>query len=191
MSIRSLEAGEAPRVVVVGAGLAGLTAAYRLNQAGYHVTVLEAQDRVGGRVRSLTLENGAVAELGGEWIESDQQFVSDLASELGVSMSPVGVDFAHRDLIGQPSIPIPEHRRVAEAVSNATESSMTSERHEGTAASCDRPLSMCRIRDRTCHPNLTLNWSVKSSSGPRGEYGGSSKNRHGKRFGRRPSRDGL
>lgn len=52
-------------VVVAGAGLAGLTAAYRLTRAGHSVTVLEARDRVGGRVRSVTLENGAVGELGG------------------------------------------------------------------------------------------------------------------------------
>lgn len=121
-------------VVVVGAGLAGLTAAYRLTQAGHSVTVLEARDRVGGRVRSVTLENGAVGELGGEWIERDQCFVSALALELGVSMSPVGIDFAHRDLIGLPPIPISEHRRVAEAVSKAAESFTTSDRIEKTAA---------------------------------------------------------
>jgi len=123
-----------PCVVVVGAGLAGLTAAYRLTQAGYLVTVLEAQDRVGGRVRSVTLENGAVAELGGEWIRTDQGFVSALALELGVSMSPVGIDFAHRDLIGLPPIPISEHRRVAEAVAKAAKSFTTSELNERTAA---------------------------------------------------------
>jgi len=123
-----------PGVVVVGAGLAGLTAAYRLMQAGCHVTVLEAQDRVGGRVRSLTLENGAVAELGGEWIESGQRFVSALALELDISMSPVGVDFAHRDLIGLKPIPISEHHRVAEDVSKAAESFTTSERLARSAA---------------------------------------------------------
>ena len=42
-------AAAAPRIAVVGAGLAGLTAAYRLKQAGYPSTVFEAADRVGGR----------------------------------------------------------------------------------------------------------------------------------------------
>lgn len=119
-------------VVVAGAGLAGLTAAYRLTRAGHSVTVLEARDRVGGRVRSVTLENGAVSELGGEWIERDQRFVSALALELGLSMSPVGVDFAHRDLAGFPPIPTSEHRRVAETVLRAAES--VTERLEMTSA---------------------------------------------------------
>jgi phytoene dehydrogenase-like protein len=109
-----------PSVVVVGAGPAGLNAAYRLIQGGHLVTVLEAQDRVGGRVRSVELDNGAVAELGGEWINSDQPYVSALALEFGVSIGPVGADFAHRDLIGLPPIPISEHRRVAEASTAAT-----------------------------------------------------------------------
>ena len=60
------------RIVVVGAGMAGLTAALRLTQARHDVTVLEARDRVGGRVHSVTLSNGEVGELGGEWLSSDQ-----------------------------------------------------------------------------------------------------------------------
>src|SRR5205807_2121318 len=52
-------------VIVVGAGLAGLTAARRLVQAGRSVVVLEARDRVGGRVLNESLGNGDYAELGG------------------------------------------------------------------------------------------------------------------------------
>ncbi len=107
------------RVVVVGAGMAGLTAALRLTQWGHDVTVLEAQDRVGGRVRSVTLSNGEVGELGGEWLRSDQRSVVTLAQELWVATSPVGVDFANRDLMGSPAISAEEHRRVASAVTAA------------------------------------------------------------------------
>ena len=93
------------RIVVIGAGMAGLTAARRLSQGDHRLTVLEARDRVGGRVLSTTLENGAVVELGGEWLSTDQQAVIALAEELGLRLSPTELNFAERDLIGAPHIP--------------------------------------------------------------------------------------
>jgi len=120
------------RVVVIGAGMAGLTAALRLTHADHQVTVLEARDRVGGRVHSVTLSNGEVAELGGEWLTSDQRWVVDLAIELNVPMSEVGVDFAHRDLIGSPPIAPNEHRRVASLVAESIESLSDAERGQLT-----------------------------------------------------------
>ena len=116
------------RIVVVGAGLAGLTAALRLTQAGHRVTVLEAGDRVGGRVRSVTMSKGEVAELGGEWLSSDQPSVLALAREVGVRLSEVGVDFAKRDLMGSQPIPADEHRRVSMFVAGAVESLAEAER---------------------------------------------------------------
>jgi len=56
------------RIAVVGAGFAGLAAADALAAAGVDVVVLEARDRVGGRVWSRELENGAVVEMGAEFI---------------------------------------------------------------------------------------------------------------------------
>ena len=53
---------------MVGAGLAGLAAARTLTDHGCDVTVLEARQRLGGRVWSVALENGEIAELGAEWI---------------------------------------------------------------------------------------------------------------------------
>lgn len=59
------------RVVVVGAGLAGLTAALELAAAGAAVTVLEASARTGGRVCSHAFGDGQIAELGAEWVRED------------------------------------------------------------------------------------------------------------------------
>jgi monoamine oxidase len=104
-----------------------------LNQAGHEVAVFEARDRVGGRVHSVRLANGEVAELGGEWIKEDQRFVVGLARELGVPMAEVGVDFSKRDLIGSPPIDEEEHRRVAAVVGTAIAELSDARRSEMTA----------------------------------------------------------
>ncbi len=77
-------------VVVIGAGSAGMTAAYRLSQAGVNVTVVEARARVGGRTWSEVLSNGEVAERGGEYFESSMVDVHDLAEDLGLTMTTQG-----------------------------------------------------------------------------------------------------
>ncbi len=71
-------------VVVVGAGLAGLMAARELTAAGKDVVVLEARDRVGGRLLNHDIGNGNVVEVGGQWIGPTQNRIADLARELGV-----------------------------------------------------------------------------------------------------------
>ena len=73
-------------VVIVGAGIAGLTAAWRLRQAGVRVRVFEAQGRVGGRMLSLRnhFPDGQVVELGGELIDTGHTRIRTLATELGL-----------------------------------------------------------------------------------------------------------
>jgi monoamine oxidase len=76
--------GETTDVLVVGAGLSGLYAARSLQRSGLAVTVLEARDRLGGRVLSQKLANGATIDLGGQWIGPGQQRMYALANEYGL-----------------------------------------------------------------------------------------------------------
>ena len=84
----SRPSGGAPEVLVAGGGIAGLTAAYRLHQHGVAVRVLEAQERLGGRMFSLRghFADGQVAELGGELIDSGHDHIRALAAELGIGL---------------------------------------------------------------------------------------------------------
>jgi monoamine oxidase len=75
-------------VVVVGAGLAGLTAARRLSARGVSVVVVEARDRVGGRVHNHDIGDGKVVEVGGQWIGPTQDRLAALAAQLGVDTFP-------------------------------------------------------------------------------------------------------
>ncbi len=75
-------------VVVVGAGLAGLTAARDLQRAGTEVVLLEARDRVGGRTLNHVFEDGTIVELGGQWIGPSQDRMLALADELGIGLFP-------------------------------------------------------------------------------------------------------
>src|SRR5215204_5183651 len=82
-------------VVVVGAGMAGLIATRDLLAANVSVLVLEARNRVGGRLLNHTLGNGSVVELGGQWVGPTQDAVLALAKELGLGLFPTYVEGEH------------------------------------------------------------------------------------------------
>lgn len=108
-----------PEVAVVGAGLAGLTCAYRLKQAGITARVFDANTRAGGRCWSLrgAFDEGQIVERGGELIDQGHTAIRHLAQELGLPLvnvlaaeqngtepffhfdgEPYSQDYARRDL---------------------------------------------------------------------------------------------
>jgi monoamine oxidase len=91
LPVRALTAtgfGPAPRVAIVGGGIAGLNAAYQLKKAGIDATVYEARRRVGGRILSLTgaIGEGLVTDLGGSFINSDHEDMLQLVQEFGLEL---------------------------------------------------------------------------------------------------------
>ncbi|MEO8107886.1 MAG: FAD-dependent oxidoreductase, partial [Actinomycetes bacterium] len=85
---RALAGTTSPKVIVIGAGLAGLSCTYRLHQNGITAVLHEAQERVGGRCYSIRdfFDAGQTAEHGGQYIDSRHKQFRALAAELGVEL---------------------------------------------------------------------------------------------------------
>lgn len=76
------------KIIIIGAGLAGLTAGYELTKAGHEVTILEAQNRPGGRVLTVRepFADNLYAECGGEWVESVHDYLLRYIDEFGLPL---------------------------------------------------------------------------------------------------------
>src|SRR5262245_46030421 len=83
--------GAARKVIVIGAGLAGLSSAYELTRAGHEVTVLEARARGGGRVWTLrdSFPEGLYAEAGATNVFDNHEWTMKYIKELGVTLDPI------------------------------------------------------------------------------------------------------
>ncbi len=84
------------RVAVIGAGYAGLAAADALRAGGAEVTVLEARDRVGGRVWSVPFAGGMI-ERGAEFILPGYDVMEELADRFGIARVLKGTPYGRRD----------------------------------------------------------------------------------------------
>src|SRR5438552_9699477 len=96
-------------VLVAGAGLAGLAAAHDLAAMGAAVTVIDARDRVGGRVWTIRegFADGQHAEAGGDMIDEEQHEIRALAQEVGLTLRPIlrsGFGVARLDPAGRTRI---------------------------------------------------------------------------------------
>jgi monoamine oxidase len=88
------------RIVVVGAGLAGLTAADDLVRAGAEVIVLEARDRVGGRTHGIEVAPGEWVDAGAAYLGERHTELADLLATLGLKAVPTGMEGDSRFLLG-------------------------------------------------------------------------------------------
>ncbi len=82
---------DAPRIAIIGGGIAGLNAALTLADAGVRATVYEASDRVGGRMFSERSywDGGQTSEYGGELIDTDHTVIQDLCARFGLGLTDV------------------------------------------------------------------------------------------------------
>lgn len=115
------------RVVVVGGGFAGLSAALVLRDAGVEVTVLEARERTGGRVWSTVLTNGAVVELGAEWIMPEDAELLRLTDRFDLAVVETGTDYRRREAWGPRKASLAAQDAFLEAAARARAATSTAD----------------------------------------------------------------
>jgi monoamine oxidase len=144
--------------VVIGAGFAGLAAAAALSAAGVAVTVLEREQRVGGRVWSQTLPGGAIVEMGAEFVTEGYEALPALVSRLGLELAPMGMSFTRRDPRGGIGVDAPKldaalAALVAAVEAGAGEAPTVAQLLERVPMDAGaRELIACRIQVSYAHP---------------------------------------
>ncbi len=90
MGLARMGSSDENRIIVIGAGLAGLSCAYDLQQSGFNVLLLEARSRPGGRVRTYRdqFADGLYAEMGAEYVDSSDKYVRKYAQEFALPILP-------------------------------------------------------------------------------------------------------
>lgn len=85
-SFANIFVGSKPKVIIIGAGFAGLAAAYQLHKRKIDFVILEARDRIGGRVFSHTIDAAEklVVELGAEWVGDSHDRIKELCGEFSL-----------------------------------------------------------------------------------------------------------
>jgi monoamine oxidase len=151
------------RVVVIGAGFAGLAAADALRTGGAEVTVLEARDRVGGRVWSVPFGDGAVVERGAEFILPGYESMEALAARFEIPLVLKGTPYGRRIPVGEEAVSQRELEEAFERLGRGTPPGNASVADAISALGLDSRLSTL-IRTRVAisngHPTDDLEASV-------------------------------
>ncbi|MXN90903.1 FAD-dependent oxidoreductase [Flavobacterium sp. Sd200] len=94
---------KATDVIIIGGGAAGLMAAYTLAKQGKTITILEARNRLGGRVHTITKNFSAPTELGAEFVHGNLPLTLGLLKEAGIATAPVDFEMwqCHNDTFEQ------------------------------------------------------------------------------------------